>query len=168
MNWEAITAVAEVIGLITIVASLLYLGVQTKQANTHAAASSEIAWVDSLNSIFNAWVNDERTATVIRNGFSSFNELSKSDQALFQMRVGALINQWMLAKKLNAEGLLGEEHVSELKGVVTSILSTDGGMEYWEHDSKITPGGPELLEAVKQARGTQPTFTDLVPWWRND
>lgn len=33
MNWDAISAIAEVAGLIIIVASLIYIGVQTKQSN---------------------------------------------------------------------------------------------------------------------------------------
>ena len=51
MNWEAVTAVTEIAGLIAVIASLIYIGVQNKQANDHATASSETAWMDGLNRI---------------------------------------------------------------------------------------------------------------------
>lgn len=87
MNWEAVTAVTEVAGLIAVVASLLYIGAQTKQANDHATAASETAWLDALNRIWHSWVSDDRTIAVLRKGFSSFNNLNKTEQAIFQMKV---------------------------------------------------------------------------------
>ena len=43
MNWEAVTALTEIAGLIAIVATLVYIGAQTKQSNDHATATSETA-----------------------------------------------------------------------------------------------------------------------------
>ena len=100
MNWEAVSAIAEVTGLITVVASLIYIGAQSRQANIHATANAEVAWLDALNQTINSWVSDERTTSAIRNGFGSFNTLSKSDQAIFQARIGSIVNHWILAKHI--------------------------------------------------------------------
>ncbi len=54
MNWEAISALTEVAGLIAVVASLIYIGTQTKQTNDHATAASETAWMDALNRIWDS------------------------------------------------------------------------------------------------------------------
>jgi hypothetical protein len=96
VNWEAVAAVTEVAGLIAVVASLIYIGAQSKQANDHATASSETAWMDALNRIWDSWAADERTTTVIRQGFGSFNQLNKTDQATFHMKIGPLVNHWLL------------------------------------------------------------------------
>jgi hypothetical protein len=168
MNWEAISAIAEVAALIAVVASLIYIGAQTQQANKHATANSEVAWLDGLNQIWNSWVSDERTTLAIRNGFGSFNTLSKSEQAIFQARVGSIVNHWILATELASKGLISPNLVDEVSKIVISILSTPGGLEYWEHDSKATPGGAELLRAVKEQAGQNPTWTELMPWWAPD
>ena len=168
MDWDAFSAIAEAVGLIVIVASLIYISVQTKQANDHATASSEISFMEGVNSIFEGWASDEHTATIIRKGFQSFNELGKAEQALFQSRVGALINQLLLAESLTSKNLLSQEIANEVKKVTIAVLTTDGGLEYWEHDSKITPGGPELLALAKELKGQQPNITELVPWWRSE
>lgn len=168
MNWDAISAVAEVVGLLVIVASLIYIGVQTKQANDHATASSEISFVEGVNAIFEGWASDERTATIIRKGLDNFGELEKAEQALFQSRVGALVNHLLLAEELSKKNLLSQEITDEIKKITIAVLITDGGMEYWEHDSKITPGGSELLALAKEAKGKQPNIAELIPWWRSE
>lgn len=168
MNWDAISAVAEVIGLIIIVASLVYISVQTKQANDHATATSEIEFIDGVNAIFEGWASDERTAEIIRKGFHSFGNLTKAEQALFQSRVGKLVNQLLLAEELTKKNVLSEEIAKEIRKITLAVLTTDGGLEYWEHDSKITPGGAELLTLAKASKGKQPNITELVPWWRSE
>ena len=168
MNWEAVSAIAEVTGLITVVASLIYIGAQSRQANIHATANAEVAWLDALNQIINGWVSDERTTSAIRNGFGSFKTLSKSDQAIFQARIGSIVNHWILAKQLSQKGLISSDIVEEVNKVVIAMLSTPGGLEYWEHDSKATPGGIELLTIIKEQAGRAPNWIELMPWWGPD
>jgi hypothetical protein len=168
MNWEAVIAVTELAGLIAVVASLIYIGAQNKQANDHATAASETAWMDALNRIFDSWVTDERTIIAIRNGFGSFNDLSKSDQAIFHMKVGSLVNHGFLARQLSSKGLLDPKIPEEFRKLVIAVLSTPGGMEYWEHDAKASPDGPELLAKVRENQGKTPSWTDLLPWWSPD
>ena len=168
MNWEAVSAIAEVTGLIIVVASLIYIGAQSRQANIHATANAEVAWLDALNQIINSWVSDERTTSAIRNGFGSFNTLSKSDRAIFQARIGSIVNHWALARQLSQKGLISSDIVEEVNKIVIAILSTPGGLEYWEHDSKATPGGIELLTIIKEQAGRAPNWIELMPWWAPD
>lgn len=168
MNWEAVTAITEVAGLIAVVASLLYIGAQTKQANDHATAASETAWLDALNRIWHSWVSDDRTISVLRNGFGSFDNLTKSEQAIFQMKVGPLVNHWLLAQHLVQKGLLDKKISDEIHEIVVAVLTTPGGLKYWEIDSQATPDGTELLAIVRSRLGKQPSFTDVMPWWGPD
>ena len=168
MNWEAITALTEIAGLIAVVASLIYIGTQTKQSNDHATAISETAWMDALNRIWDSWAADERTITVLRHGFGNFNGLGKTDQATFHMKISQLVNHWLLARQLEAKGLLDPKLREEIHKVVVSVLSTPGGLEYWEHDAKATPDGLELLDMVRERKGQEPSWIELMPWWRPD
>ena len=168
MNWDAITAVAELAGLIAIVVSLVYIGKQSKQTNEHVTASSEIVWIDAWNRILNSWVSDERTTAIIRKGFRSFNDLQKSEQAVFHMRIGALVNQWLAVQKLSDKGLVSQDIADGATKVLVSTLTTQGGFEYIEHDWKLFPGGAELMELVMESKDKQPCFTDILPWWSAD
>lgn len=168
MNWEAVTAITEIAGLIAVVASLVYIGTQTKQTNEHATAASETAWMDALNRIWDSWAVDERTISVLRQGFGSFSGLSKTDQATFQMKVGQLVNHWLLARQLEKKGLLDSKLTSEIHKVVVAVLSTAGGLEYWEHDAKATPDGLELLSEIREETDESPSWIELMPWWGPD
>jgi hypothetical protein len=168
MNWEAITAVTEVAGLIAVVASLIYIGAQTKQTNDHATAASETAWMDALNRIWDSWAADEKAISVLRRGFGSFSGLSMTDQAIFQMKVAPLVNHWILARGLEEKSLLDPKIAEEIHKVVIAVLSTPGGLEYWEYDAKATPDGIELLAEIRKTKGEAPSFIELMPWWGPD
>ena len=45
----------------------------------------------------------------IRKGLTDFDALSKNEQAIFQMQVGALVNHCMLAEQLWQRRLIAEE-----------------------------------------------------------
>ncbi len=165
MNWEAVSAVGEVVGLLVIIVSLTYVAVQIKQSNNHAMASSEIDWMAAMNQILNSWVNDERTISAIQKGFENFSDLSNAEKAIFHMRVGALANHWFLAKQLQSKGLLSEDYLDEMTKLVVAVLATPGGLDYWEHDSKLSPNGGELLSLIKDSQGKYPNWIELLPWW---
>ena len=82
--------------------------------------------------------------------------------------MGALINHLWLADELTKKNLLSQEIADEVKKATIAVLTTDGGLEYWEHDSKITPGGPELLALAKELKGKQPNITEMIPWWSTE
>jgi hypothetical protein len=164
VNWEAVIAIVEVIGLVAIVASLLYVGVQTKQANDHATAASTIAFMNGWNEALSGFADDEAISAAMRKGLRSFNNLSKHEQALFHVRVGAIVNQWLLAQQLAERKLIPDEIPTEASRFVVAILSTPGGLEYWEHDSKATPRGDELLAMAKRSIGEQPNILEVLPW----
>ena len=42
MNWEALSAIAELIGVLLVVISLVYLAIQVRQSNQMALAESEL------------------------------------------------------------------------------------------------------------------------------
>jgi len=166
MNWEAITAITEIFGVLAVIASLLYIGNQTKQSNDHATASSEVEWINSWNQILNSWVSDERTTIVLQKGFESFRNLTNPEKALFHMRIGAMVNHWLLAKKLDEKALISKDILKESTKVLLSTLTTQGGYEYIEHDWKLFPGGAELWDSVNSAKGNMPTLTEMLPWWK--
>jgi hypothetical protein len=168
MNWEAVAAVAEVLGLIAVIASLMYIGVQSKQSNDHAIASSEIDWMHAWNELLNNWIADENTIKILQKGFGSFNNLSNSEKAVFHMRIAAMVNHWLLAKKLDARNLISKDIAVEATKVVLATLTTQGGYEYIEHDWKLFPGGAQLMEQVRACKGKTPNLTEVLPWWSED
>lgn len=168
MNWEATNAVSGLIATLGVIASLVYLAIQLRQSNRHAEGTAEVAWLQGLNSIWDSWVDSESTIDTLREGFGGFERLSKNKQAVFHIRVGALVNHWLLAKHLHKKALLSSDITEQITDVVFSVLSTKGGLEYWERDAHATPGGLELLELVKSGDRDVPTWDQILPWWAEE
>ena len=59
-----------------------------------------------------------------------------------------------------------DEIPTEASTFVVALLSTPGGFEYWEHDSKATLRGNELLDMARQGIGEQPNILDILPWFK--
>ena len=81
MNWEAVSAVAEIIGLAVLIATVAYLAIQVRDSN-------KIARADSLQSILDGqrdrsiipWIVNPEIGDVFAAGLNSFESLSASDQ----------------------------------------------------------------------------------------
>ena len=108
MNWEAIGAIGDLMGGLVVIVSVAYLAVQIRQSNRHAEASTEATWLHGLNEIWDRW-SVESTMVAIRKGMADFDALSKNEQAVFQMQVGALVNHCMTAEQLWQRRLIAEE-----------------------------------------------------------
>lgn len=165
MNWEAIGSVGEVLGSFVVILSVVYLAAQIRQSNRHAEASTELAWIEGLNAIWDRWAA-EPTTHAIRSGFEDFDALSKDDQVRFQMQVGALVNHCMAAEQLWRRDLLANETRDAAIGLLAGVLRTPGARAYWKLDSQASPVAPELMREI-EAHAAEP-WNELFPWWRPD
>lgn len=168
MKWEIIGALGEFIGGVVVILSLVYFGAQLRQSNRHAGASAQIAWMDAWNRVLNDLVSDEYTQSAIREGLNDFEHLPKPKQALFHMRIGAIVNHWVLAGELQEKGLIRAGLFEDCTDFVVSLLSSPGGLQYWERDAEMTPRGNELLELIKSGQRDVLPIGEILPWWSSD
>ena len=65
MNWDAIGAVGEVVGAITVLVTLIYLARQVRQSNRIAIASAEIALREAANGIYKSITDESEYASLV-------------------------------------------------------------------------------------------------------
>lgn len=165
MNIIELGAIGEFLGGILVLVSILYLGRQVQQSNRHAEASTELSWIVGLNDIWDRWAA-EPTMAAIRKGMRDFESLSKNEQVLFQMQVGALINHCMTADQLWARRLIARETREAAIDVLARVLQTPGGRRYWGFDSQASPDAPALMREIEN-HATGP-WNELFPWWNDE
>ncbi len=102
-----------------------------------------------------------------RAGMQDFENLEKDQQAIFQMQVGSLINHVETARRLLERNLLPDSYSDVTEDILQMVLSTKGGLQYWEFDSKFTPDGEERLRKVKASERAVPTWESAFPWWQD-
>jgi hypothetical protein len=165
MNWEAIGAMGDFMGAIVVIVSVVYLAAQIRQSNRHAEGSTELSWVHGLNEIWDRWTV-ESTMTAIRKGLKDFDALSKNEQAVFHMQVGALVNHCMAAEQLWQRRLIAFETREAAVDVLARILRTPGGRRYWELDMQASPEAPALIKEIEKR--SPATWDQLFPWWHDE
>ena len=86
MNWDAIGSVAEVIGAIAVVASLVYLGGQIQQNTKQLRIAGRQASQSSLQGTILSQT-EPATADLIVRGFDGYLQLSKADKFRFNVQM---------------------------------------------------------------------------------
>ena len=83
MNWEVVGAIGEIVGVIAVVATLLYLSAQIRQANRATRSESIQGSTTAFNEI-NGWVvNNKELARIVLLGSRDLDELSEEENVRF-------------------------------------------------------------------------------------
>ena len=167
MNWTAIGAVGELVGGFVVIVTVFYLALQLRGSIRQAEAATELSWVQGLNEIWDRWSRPD-TLKAIRAGMQDFEKLDKNQKAIFQLQVGSLINHLETARRLADRKLLPDSYSDVTEDILQSILSTRGGLQYWEFDSKFTPDGDERMRKAKSSDRSIPSWQTAFPWWQDD
>ena len=135
MNWEAIGSVAEVVGAIGVIVSLLYLAIQVRQGNKNHV-------VDSHQQIARDWgascavvMRDENVSAFIK-GLSEYEDLTAEERVKFDMCVGIFINV-VEVTIYHAEAGRLDEVLEMLNNYLGPRLFAYPGLEkWWRHGNR--------------------------------
>ena len=134
MNWDAISGVAESIGALGVIASLIYVGYQIR-GNTIAAERSNARQTASDHARAVLSLQDEQTADIALRGMADLDALSPVEQYRFDL----LMTVWLEAiEQAYADYRLGvfpEELIHEYRNRMAGALDSPGGRLWWERRS---------------------------------
>ena len=92
MNWEAIGTVADVVGAVAVVASLVYLAAQIRQNSRQVEEQARAQRFSALGILFDNWrnfrsniISDARVANVWRRGNEDPRQLNEDDRVVFDL-----------------------------------------------------------------------------------
>ncbi len=83
MNWDAISAVSQLIGSIAVVISVLYLAVQLRSSTRVARVAAMDAAAAALRDVTKPFMENAELARIWRIGLENLETLSPEDQARF-------------------------------------------------------------------------------------
>lgn len=83
MNWDAISAVSQMIGSIAVVISVLYLAVQLRSSTRVARVAAQDAAAAALRDVTKPFMENAELGRLWRIGLEDFQSLSADDQARF-------------------------------------------------------------------------------------
>ena len=132
MNWDALGAIGELGGSIILIASIFYLSVQIRSSSDHASAASERGVQQDFTQIQDSLIEDDRTMSIIRRGFRSFENLDAQEKFFFHMKISLFINHFEGVLRMSQKGLISDDMVKTFGNIILAFIGTPGGRQFWD------------------------------------
>ena len=140
MNWDALGAIAELIGAIAVVATLIYLAAQIRQntlSNRNAALQTVSSqYADWLSTI----IENEAVARIYRAGLEDFNQLTQEDRIRFGMLLTHLCRACDAQYHQHTTNALPQEMWESTLESLVGVLEKPGGSTWWsKYGARFSP-----------------------------
>lgn len=169
MNWDAVSAIAEAIGVVAVVVSLLYVGYQVRQNTIQLRQDNMRHLVRGTLDVNWYYHRNEEVFDVFRRGVQSFDRLEPQAKAIFHSIVVDLAFYFEIVRGMHKAGLVDRAALGTNIRFLAGILITDGGREWLKFAQDTQPMPPEALDylvsAVEAAGEDFRPITELQPWF---
>ena len=161
MNWEAVSAISEAIGAVTIVVTLTYLAVQVRQNTTSVRANAYQTWVSANVELANA-TTDPAFGETIRKGIGNSADLFPGSELGFGMWNHSAFQMWQAVDALYRMKAIDQALWKSEMSRASGHLANPGVRQWWDAGGKtqLTPDFVALVES---------TESDITVWgWDQD
>ncbi len=135
MNWDAISAVAETVGTIAVLVTLLYLSLQMRIANKQREIESLRHNWDGLSRMCEFLGESTEKASIVKRGRESLENLTDAERLVFEfmhIRVLNTIEVWyMQLMETSPPGEYRDQQLENIAGVIVYMLNYPGAQEIW-------------------------------------
>ena len=129
MNWDAVSAIAEVIGLIAIVVSLIYVSIQIRQNTMMMRSSAKQSLTDATQGlIYKAMDHSTEWVKLI----SGDEPATPEEEARMSLLVRAMLRGFESQCYQYDAGLLEDAEWTALKQAIRDICGLPGVNRYWQ------------------------------------
>ena len=150
MNWDALGALAEMVGAAAVVVTLAYLATQIRRSNLLATAESNRFGQEASNLAIAAIVHDPEVARIFREGLTVRDSLSVDDKIRFDMLMGSFIGG--ITTAMTDQELLGHRgdfRAPDQSESVRAFLLAPGGASWWAaYKQRYSPRVRSLVDEI--------------------
>lgn len=167
MNWDAISAVGEIVGAIGVIGSLIYLALQIRKSDqTVRAERIQALWDGCRDRLLAPGSIDPHISDLAAKGLTNFEALNNSEKRRFFYYFFEQCFQAQQAMSLYRASLIPLEDYNAWMHYVGVLMQTPGGKQVWPYIEKtITPRvADELVNWLSENPETQP-YTELFPFF---
>lgn len=132
MNWGAIAAVAELLGAVGVIASLVYLAGQVRSSGNQARQAAVQSVVNKMNVVW-ADLSTEGTADIWVRGSKGFSNLeSETEGVRFSAFMLSVFSPWQELHHYRLQGLVDDWTWESVSATCCGIMGSPGFAEWWE------------------------------------
>jgi hypothetical protein len=131
MNWEAISAIGEIVGALGVIISLIYVAMQIRHNTRAMRAQSAREAVAAMRDFNKSMVEDPAIARIFRLGAEDLSSLNEDERGRFGH---IMFNFYKTAEELHyqyLQGTLDPEIWKSWRTIVALYAMSPGFSEYW-------------------------------------
>ncbi len=136
MNWEAISAISQMVGSIAVVFSVLYLAMQVHRSTRVAKLAAQDAAATALRDVTKPFAENAELARIWRLGLENLQALSAEDQARFFHSTYQFLKAYETIHFHHVYGLMDEQIWRGWRSLLEHYIASPGIEHYWRlrHD----------------------------------
>jgi hypothetical protein len=156
MNWDATSAIAETLGAVGVIASLVYLGTQIRHSRGQMRAATAQQFQAQIATTSQAAAQDAGLGRLVRRGYENVDQLDEDELFRFGLYVGGMLTEYENAYYQYRKGLLDEGRWLQTHSQLAFVLQPLGVRRWWE--SGQIPGvlSPEFVALVEEILAKEP------------
>lgn len=154
MNWDAVGAIAELVGAIAVVLSLVYLARQIRSSsdivgqNTKATlTASETSSMDQALEAMKIQIESREISEIARKGHANIADLDSTERHRYSLLLTAIFEIHQTYFVQSARGSAGAEIWEYYSRVFDKLCTLPGVTEWWRRNGDLfDPGFREYIE----------------------
>lgn len=136
MNWEAISAISQLVGSIAVVFSVLYLALQVHRSTRVANVAAQDAAATALRDVTKPFMENAELARIWQTGLENLDSLSREDQGRFFHAAYQFLKAFETIHFHYAYGLMDPQLWEGWRELLRHYAAAPGFVFYWNlrHD----------------------------------
>jgi hypothetical protein len=131
-DWEAISAIAQMIGSVAVVFSVLYLAVQVHRSTTVAKLAAQDAAATSLREVTKPFAENAELARIWQIGLEDLTSLSAEEQTRFFHSTYQFLKAFETIHFHHVHGVMDEQIWQGWCGLLRHYIASPGIEHYWK------------------------------------
>ncbi len=132
MTLETVYYISQIVAVIAVVASLIYLGLQVKQNTDQAKAAARYQFVEATGQLNAVMAADKSCASVFRRRLEGMDGLDDDERFQFLVFVGHYFQIYSVMFELHEDKLLPASQWHNVKKDILMLVGSDGGKKVWD------------------------------------
>lgn len=151
MNWEAISAIGQIVGAIAVVATLLYLSRDIRDNSRSLAVSALRDTTEQWNHWGALVAQSADLAEIVERGNKSFSDLTGAEALRYGAYVQSFFDIAESFRRLIRDYKIGRD-LSVLEAIVTRRLALPGFAKWWQENTQdYDPAFVSWIEEIRAA-----------------
>jgi len=165
MTLETLYYVSQIIAVLAILGSLIFVGLQVRDNTKSLQTTSLQSILDGVRDRYLLpMAHDEEVSEILSRGMTSIDLLSDAEIRRFCHMISEFVFQLQHAMQLYEKGLIEEVDFTAWLKVTASFIRTSGGMVIWEQTQRLTT--PTIVKTINDelaAFPDDPSFIEVMP-----